>query len=378
LCELAGCREQDVWCVPGNHDIDQDVFDNSILIRMLHDRLRVKNPDEVDERLAECLRDTAGAVEFFRPLQNYNNFAAIFSCKSQRDPLAWRHELDLNDNSKLRIIGANSTLISHKSDNNADRRLILGTIQSRPTAPAGVINLLMCHHPPDWLQDYDNVNMNLDARVKVQLFGHKHLQTIDERNSCVRIVAGAVHPSRKEQQWKPRYNWLVLSVSGEDTDRRLEVDIYPRVWSDARPEYIADVAPCPTGQDHKIVSLRLEPWTAPAAAAPAPFIAAGATADPVTTASVAQGDPKVSERGKDMDAARTLTYRFLSLSHVARIEVAQKLALLDDSDEGLMDFDLFGRIFERAMRQQKLESLWELVEAVHGDGHNPRNLYVGQ
>lgn len=79
-----------------------------------------------------------------------------------------------------------------------------------------------------------------------------------------------------------------------------------------------------------------------------------------------------------MDAARTLTYRFLSLSHVARIEVAQKLALLDDSDEGLMDFELFGRIFERAMRQQKLESLWEVVEAAHGDGHNPRNPYVGQ
>lgn len=258
LCEVAACRDQDVWCVPGNHDVDRDVFDNSILIRGLHDRLRVKNPDEVDERLAECLRDPAGAFELFRPLQNYNSFAAKFMCESQPDPLAWQHELNLNDNSKLRIVGANSILISHKGDNNADRRLILGTIQSRPSQQAGVTYLFMCHHPPDWLQDYDNVNMNLDARAKVQLFGHKHLQTIEERNGCVRIVAGAVHPSRKEQKWKPRYNWLVLSVSGKSDDRVLEVDIYPRVWNEVRPEYIADTGICSKGQDHKVVKLQLE------------------------------------------------------------------------------------------------------------------------
>jgi predicted MPP superfamily phosphohydrolase len=376
LCELAGCREQDVWCVPGNHDVDRHVFDNSLIIRRLHDHLRVPQPEQVDDHLTECLRDSAGAIELFRPIENYNNFfASKFSCPSGPN-LFWVHALSLNDGSTLKIFGANSTLVSDKDDNNADKRLILGGIQSTPPEIAGVTYLFLCHHPPDWLRDYESVNMNLDARAKVQLFGHKHVQALEERNGCVRLVAGAVHPSRKEGKWKPRYNWLLLSVSGIDDSRALEVDIYPRAWNDARPEYIADTGAC-SGQDHRVVKLSLPPWTAPVATPSSP--SSVPTALPTT--SVLSMNPSVPESkagAVEMDAARTLTYRFLSLSHVTRLEIAQKLQLLDNSDEGLMDFELFGRIFKRAVEKKQLEKLWEMVEEAHNDGQNPSNPYVGQ
>jgi hypothetical protein len=378
LCTIAGCREQDVWCIPGNHDVDRDVFDDSLFIRQLHENLRVENPDDVDEKLTECMRDTAGAVELLRSIQNYNNFAAKFSCQSRANPLAWHHKLELNDGSKLILLGANSTLVSDKTDDNEGQRLLLGTIQSRPAATPGVTYVFMSHHPPDWLRDYDNVNMNLDARAKVQLFGHKHLQVIEERNGCVRVVAGAVHPSRKEQKWRPRYNWIVLSVDGTGDNRRLKVDVYPRAWNDARPEYIADVAWCTKGKDYRDVALSLESWTGGNNSDATVSLVANQTRVASVTSAAPQEGPVLSVRGMDMDADRTLTYRFLSLSHVARIEVAHRLHLLEDSDEGVMDSELFERIFRRAVSRKQLGQLWAEVEAEHGDGQNPSNPYVGK
>jgi hypothetical protein len=78
------------------------------------------------------------------------------------------------------------------------------------------------------------------------------------------------------------------------------------------------------------------------------------------------------------DAARTLTYRFLDLSHVTRIEIAQELGLYRNEDEGVRDPELLERIFRRASEGKKLEKLWELVEGRHDDGRNATNPYLGR
>jgi hypothetical protein len=375
LCELAGCREQDVWCVPGNHDVDRSVYDESQLLRDMHDRLRPDDPDDIDERITGYLRDKMAAPLLFQPIECYNDFAAKFSCQSRPAPLAWQHDLELNDRSRLRIYGINSTLASDRTDNNAARRLVVGTLQVRPKEEAGVTYLAMCHHPPDWLLDYDKVGQSLNARARVQLFGHKHIQTIDEINNCLRIGAGAVHPSRREKNWLPRYNWLAVWVRARKGERLLDVDVYPRVWNDAQAKFVPDYAAC-GGAEHRVYSLKLEPWQPPAAP-PAPAPAPGpapAAADPaglLPGATMTHTDPAA-------DAARTLTYRFLALPHVTRLQIAQSLGLLADEDEGLHDSVLFDRIFERADRQRRLEQLWQKVEARHADGQNPTNPYAGR
>jgi 3',5'-cyclic AMP phosphodiesterase CpdA len=114
LCSLAGCREQDVWCVPGNHDVDRSVYESSKLLRDMHDNLRPQNPDDIDDRIAEYLRDKMAAPLLFEPLARYNDFAAKFGCASQPSPLAWHQDLPLNDGSVLRVYGINSTLASDK------------------------------------------------------------------------------------------------------------------------------------------------------------------------------------------------------------------------------------------------------------------------
>jgi hypothetical protein len=66
-----------------------------------------------------------------------------------------------------------------------------------------------------------------------------------------------------------------------------------------------------------------------------------------------------------MDPARTLTYRFLSLPHITRLEIAQQMRLLREEDEGLFDAKLFERVLARASEGNRLAELWDMVEARH-------------
>lgn len=382
LCHIAGCRDQDVWCVPGNHDVDRSIYESSFVVKNLHNTLRPARPEDLDEQLTNCLRDAEARTALFRSINNYNEFAAFFACRSDPEPLTWQDRLELNDGSVLCIHGANSTLVSNKGDHNATAKLILGTLQVQPTETAGVAYLFMAHHPPDWLIDADMVNKMLDARALVQLFGHKHSQTIDERNGCIRIVAGAVHPSRREQVWKPRYNWLTLSVRGTGDNRFLDARVFPRVWNDSRPEYISDTGQCTKGLDHRFVSLRLPYWVAtPTNAsdvADITFVNSGLHTMPPDRKKPIEEPGKAADHTDASDAGRALTYRFLSLPHIVRIEIAQTLGLLEDDDEGLRDFQLLARIVERATERTKLEELWRSVEQKLGVEVPLSNPYLGK
>jgi hypothetical protein len=62
------------------------------------------------------------------------------------------------------------------------------------------------------------------------------------------------------------------------------------------------------------------------------------------------------------DPAWTLAHRYLSLSYVKRIAVAQALKLIMDSDETLPHSDLFRMVFRRAKQSNVLAELWDEVE----------------
>lgn len=368
LCGVAGCREQAVWCIPGNHDVDRAIYDNSRTLRDYHNILRPADPTEVDDLIADYLREDMAAQLLFKPIEEYNeSFAAKFSCRSLKDPLAWQHDLKLNDGSTLRIHGINSVLASDRTDKDTDRKLVVGTVQAGPKEASGVTYLTMCHHPPDWLLDGGTVKQRLNTRAQVQLFGHKHFQVIDVVNNCLHIGAGAVHPSRKEKDWVPRYNWLSLSVRATKHDRFLDVDVHPRIWHDLQAKFLPDYHAC-GGAEHKAYPLNLKPWTPPATTTAAPVATAGGVS-PGGTAMVTIDSA---------DAARTLTYRFLDLSHITRIEIVQELDLYKNEDEGVRDPELLERIFRRAKDGKLLAQLWDLVEKQHDDGLYVTNPYEGR
>src|SRR5205085_1555008 len=70
---------------------------------------------------------------------------------------------------------------------------------------------------------------------------------------------------------------------------------------------------------------------------------------------------------KRMNARQRLTYRFFSLSYLARLDVARELSLLQDEDAGITSEELGRRVFQRAREQRKLGQLWVAVEQRYQD-----------
>lgn len=89
----------------------------------------------------------------------------------------------------------------HDTKNN----IVLGQAQVSVHRVDGVEYLTLCHHPPDWLQDQDAVISHLESKVRMQLFGHKHSQRVQEINKTLRVTSGAMHPERDESGWEPMY-----------------------------------------------------------------------------------------------------------------------------------------------------------------------------
>ena len=358
LCTKLGRTLENVWCVPGNHDVERTRIKQSRAVEALHNQLRLAEQKDIDGRILEYMQDSEAAELIYRPINKYNKFAAAFQCRiSQKNP-TWEQDFTLNDGSVLRVNGLNSTMVSDELDD-VEKSVILGKYQI-PKRSSGVTHLAMCHHPPDWWQDADGLEQKLDGRVQIELFGHKHVQRLVKINSTLRLTAGAVHLDRRTPDWEPRYNWFKIKVSEEDSGRKLDVEVYPRIWNRSNSKLTADYNSC-DGEDHCQILLDLGLWVArPSRELKSKEESNGSD---ITETSL----PSAGTETEIMDRVRVLTYRFFNLAHVVRIDIARELKLLKDEDEGLQDYELFERVFTRAARENLLVQLWDKIEERHGD-----------
>lgn len=358
LSVLVGCPSHRVWTVPGNHDVDRRVVGGSTMLQTMHRDVRVGGADNIDRLLEGWARDPIAGPAILSPLSNYVRFADQFGCGIGRDGFFWQQDLSLNDGSVLRVRGVTSTIISDESDSDGDDKLALGEVQMVAPREPGVEFLIMCHHPPSWLHDYDKFE-NFLRRFRIQLFGHKHQQHLDLINENLRLAAGAVHPSREERPWEPRYNLLSVQVVSGSGKRRLRVDVYPRVWDRVGTKFMP-------GQPGPAPYFRFEPelpdWRAEAPEHAA--TSSGGTGAP----SISSPKPEaIAPGGGLVDARRRLVYRFYGLSYVVRLDIARRLGLVEDVDAGISDSEFGRRVFERARTRNLLGDLWEAVEARYSD-----------
>jgi predicted MPP superfamily phosphohydrolase len=378
LSEILHCPEENVWTTPGNHDVDRSSVVVSKLLRAAHTELRSCDPAKVDATLIEYLQDADTRGHLFKPIEKYNAFASKFLCNVSADSPYWAHDIDLNDGSKLRLRGVNSTIVSDQFDNDAANKLLVGRVQATLTRQNGVAYAVLCHHPPTWLLDHDSVTDLWNERASLQLFGHKHKQRINQVNNSLLLVAGATHPSRREPNWTPGYNILQIWVEGADENRRLRVDVRPRVWSETESRFQPNFDT--GGHDVRSFELPLDRWTSLGAQEGASEldepgeITAERSELPMGN-SVAAKDASTEQV---LDPDRRLAYRFLILPYQKRIAVALSLGLLEDEDSAVADAELYKRLFRRAREQGKLEALWEAVEIEHAGESAQPDPYEGR
>lgn len=357
ICQSVGRDLGYVYCVPGNHDVDQRRVRESELLADIHATLRDIDPSEIDQKLLKFIGDERAKGMLYETIEQYNIFARHFECEISPKSPTWIANFELDDGSILRVNGLNSSMVSNHLDN-VVKEVVLGRYQIPKETP-GIVQLAMCHHPPDWWRDDERVEFDLRERCRIQLFGHKHSHRLERMGDTVVVSAGAVHPERTEDSWSPRFNWFEVQVDGRGSDRKLQVKVFPRVLNGA--SFVADSLTC-QGEDHKEYVIDLPSWT-----------------PPVGTAEAGSGsqslDISSAVGNTDMNRGRTLTYRFYELPYVTRLSISQELGLIRDEDETVGEATLFRQVLRRANAEDLLADLWDRVEENHEDQLHSSNPY---
>jgi predicted phosphodiesterase len=353
LTETLNCEKEYLWCVPGNHDVDRSVLKENTAISAVQDRLRAAADRETQLRRDLEVANTGRLL--FSPLKAYSEeFATRLGCLSHPGQPWWTDDLVLNDGSILRLRGLNSVLISGPEDNDKDKKLVLGAIQTDYGREAGVEYLTLCHHPMDWLLDKDSVEEALLAYSRIQLFGHKHVQKATQMEETLWLVAGAVHPERSKPGWLPRYNYLSIEVQGAGADRHMSVDVYARVWSQTERQFTREQGSYK--EEFKNYRLKLPEWSPTMVAEPR---------DAATASEGAAHRRGESQQGMNLNRKKLL-FRFIGLPHHTKVAIMKRFDLWQDEDQKLPDAEIFAACFERAKKKGVLDAVWDAVEGQSG------------
>lgn len=360
MCGILEIPETSVFCVPGNHDVDQDIPKKSEGFVDMQSAIE-KAPD-LDVKLAAYFHDSVYRSSLFCHIHEYNKFAGKFSCNIDADHPNWVEDFSLNDNSTLRLLGLSSIVVSSHLDND-ERKMVLGQYQI-PSREPSVTYLSLCHHPTDYWKDSDTMKNRLKRRVSVQLYGHKHLQKVTKIDESLVVGSGAAHPCRQEKEWRPRYNWLSIYVEGTDASRELKISIHPRVLDDDNHRFIPDTNNCDRNT-FKEYSLKLDRWQGDGKMQPHRKTKKSEAVIKTTT--------EKESLSVIRNPKRTLFYRFFELSFVARSRILSELNLINEEDEGMEHIELIENIWQKANEHGCLSEMWEKINSAHSDGAYKEN-----
>ena len=334
LCEEFGVATERVYCVPGNHDVDQKVIRADPILRAIQDWLLTSRIDQFSPRLERLLAKGPHRGLPLAALESYNRFAARYGCAMSFEELRWNRS-SAAGSFRLQIVGLCSAIVSGPTDaKEPDRSDLAIGAQAVIGRFHDTFTILLCHHPPSWLRDRELFEHYME-RAHLQLYGHEHTFEVASVGSGIRVDAGAVHPVRDENKWLPSYNLIVLRAGGAG-ESTVGVDIYPRVLqSDGKFGPVNNEEP----MERRAVSVALD--GTPPSAPPEP----------------AREAPDVSS-----DEERTLNFAFAELPPDRRIEIAGELDLLEGADSDLPEGVQVRKLFERAREHGKLDALKEKIE----------------
>lgn len=240
-----------VMVIAGNHDVDRSLIVDGGPVDQIHQYVRAgATLDQCDALLAEVLRDEARGDALIAPLKAFNDFASKYGCAFTRIRPFWERDFALGDGTTLRFRGIASVLLSGAHDDIHTHKMLYGTSQRTVLRAPNIRHAIIGHHPPSWSIEGDAADQTFSTLTFLQIFGHKHEQWVTSIGNSVRVIAGALQPSRAESNWLPRYE--AIAVSATDA-RHLSLRIYPRRWSGEEFKFIGDYNS--EGQDYRDYTL---------------------------------------------------------------------------------------------------------------------------
>jgi hypothetical protein len=357
LCPAAGCSMDDIFVIPGNHDVDRE----KTAARMHADArasLRQLPAPTADGVLREYLSEPASSQLIFAPLENYNVFATQFECAIGRyddnhpevKPYVKR-SWTLNDGSTLAFWGFSSVLVSDKHD--AADKMFVDPMGAQIQRHDGVVHAVMCHHPYSWLRNGTAFRDRVEAVTKLQLFGHEHTRRVEDGQRFTTVRAGAVHPERDDPKWDPGYNWIELSVETRPNEERwLNVGIWVRKWEGHR--FIA--VPSPDDAETWTASHKLPPWMRTPEAVTTRTTPATAVSVSAAHSMIHDGKSSGNVEGEPLRSP-TVVRNLLELSEHDQRRIVGQLHLDHEGDQGLKRWQFVLAVVNRAKAQCRLQEL---------------------
>lgn len=358
LVDATNCHLERVFVIPGNHDVDRRVIGASLATRNAQNAIIRSAPRNRENELRAQFEDAETGRALLKPLEAYNEFARVFNCQIYGpDRLYWKQDLDLDGGVKLRLHGLTSVVISGpEGQDDAPGKLYLSPLQTGFNPVADVVNLAVCHHPPDWFLDSDDVDEKVCNRCVVHLFGHRHRQRTTLTQNYVRINSGAINPDRREHGWRPGYSLIDTRVSGEGDNRQLQISTHLRDWQ-PNPERFRAVV---DGDGSEVFSQSINIPDTKHQALVAPS-ARRIREDAVAPAAAPDAETSMSD-----EPTRNLVYRFWQLTVSQRREVTLKLNLITEDDLATPEAERYGRALIRAAENDMLKELADEVERCEG------------
>jgi len=350
LSEISGCPKERVFMVPGNHDVDRSVINGSVQIQTIQHAIASMPLAEREWKLKQLLRDGTTGQLLLEAHSAYNDFAAPFGCQIWPAKPFWHQDIPLDDHVGLRLYGLTSTLLSGREGNDdKERDLYLSPLQTVLDPTPNTLNVVLCHHPIDWLDDGDAVEDALTARAALHLFGHKHKQRLIMDPSYVRVAAGAVNPSRGEKPYDPGYNLIELKVEGTGAERRVKVEVRQRRMQDNPERFIA--IQNNHGQD-VFTSTIMVPEELGIPTPKIGHLTVVPTAKEPREQSNGGGIVEDAEATMGEEDTRDLLYRFWNLTSSQRREIVTRLGLIKEGEIKLPEPERYGRALIRAAELQ--------------------------
>lgn len=229
LLQAVNAKKNQLYMVPGNHDVDRGKVKNNPNCRHIHEYLRQK-PADLDDHLAT----PRGMACIWPKFKAYAQFAKPYAAPllTPKSPFWIRECTPVFGN--VIVVGLNTCLLSFddndgKPDKDGRPNLMLGNKQLLETIekqPRDTLLLVLQHHPSELLSDGDRLQAMLQDRPHILFCGHIHKQggVVSfplQGQGLLGLVAGAGHID-PDVPPEHAYAWGRLSSVG--------LEYFPRTW----------------------------------------------------------------------------------------------------------------------------------------------------
>jgi len=232
-------KDENIYLVPGNHDVQRNIDKNDDVISMLMELLRSKKRD-----LEWALSNPEHYSRLAKRFENYLNFIKdifpLCSDKTSELKLYWNNKICLNSGFKINLLGLNTALLSQNDDDKGKLCLSLNQIKDYPDFSSNnELSIALGHHPFSWLSDGVESERWLRKKIHIYLSGHIHdpgsfSYHTGGGSSLITVQAGAVH-CKESMPNSYNYAAVVKNSSGE-----LFLRIWNKIWSHKNKDFRDD------------------------------------------------------------------------------------------------------------------------------------------